>query len=112
MKCCTGTGTGTGLAVVTGAIGSSGMNLRDPTNLVGSDKIALVWSNHAFMGQYLVSETRPMPHACRQLSITRHEADFSAVSKVATRTRRRHAIRENRLSCLQTTVSSRDINGT
>jgi hypothetical protein len=59
------------LAVDTGVIGSSCMNLRDPTNLVDSDKIALLSSNHALMGYYLVSETKLMPYACRLLPVTR-----------------------------------------
>jgi hypothetical protein len=51
------------------------MKLRDPTNLVGSvvtkSRCTLVSSNHALMDQCLVSETRPMLHACRLLPITR-----------------------------------------
>jgi len=64
------------------------MNLSDPTNLVGSVKSALDWLNHTLTCQYLVSEKKPMPHACVVWTSFRHfithdEAGFGAVSKVA-----------------------------
>jgi len=58
------------VAVDSCAIRSSSVNFLDPTNLVAGDKTALDSMVCAMMSRRLDSDKKPMPHACRHLSIT------------------------------------------
>jgi hypothetical protein len=104
---------GSRLAVDTGAIGStesSCTNLLDPTNLVGSDKTALISSSYSFVGQYLVCERRP--HACRGLSITREWSRLRRGRKGSGAYAPQASYVSSRLSCLQLILGGEDASDT